>query len=82
MHALAVQGYLPSNKDRHAAVMDRKRQDYRTAVAQCFGASVSRNDKEQALLRQVLVDVPRTCPGIPLFHTDFVQRVRRYPSGL
>ena len=30
----------------------------------------------QALLRQVLVDLPRTCPTIPLFQTEFVQRVR------
>lgn len=33
-----------------------------------------RSEAEQALLRQVLVDVPRTNPGIPLFRVDFVQR--------
>ena len=26
------------------------------------------------LLRQVLVDVPRTNPDVPLLHTEFVQR--------
>lgn len=52
-------------------------------MSQCFGPAFVKNDKEQALLRQVLVDLPRTCPGIPLFHTDFVQRVcgnRALPS--
>lgn len=33
-----------------------------------------RSEAEQALLRQVLVDVPRTNPSIPLFRVDFVQR--------
>jgi hypothetical protein len=72
---MILQGYLPSQRDRHVGSVDKKRQDYRTAVSQCFGPAFVKNDKEQALLRQVLVDLPRTCPGIPLFHTEFVQRV-------
>ncbi len=56
--------------------MDRKRAEYRQCVALYFSsASTGRTDKEQALLRQVLVDVPRTSPGIPLFQAEFVQRV-------
>ena len=51
-------------------------------VSQSFGGTFVKSDKEQALLRQVLVDLPRTCPGIPLFHTDFVQRVRGVFRGL
>ncbi len=45
-------------------------------------ASTGRTDKEQALLRQVLVDVPRTSPGIPLFQAEFVQRVSARASHL
>ncbi len=74
----AAQGYLPSNRDRHASALERKRADYRQCVSMYFSsASTCRTDKEQALLRQVLVDVPRTTPGIALFQTEFVQRVRR-----
>jgi hypothetical protein len=39
-----------------------------------IGAGLHRSDAELALLRQVLVDVPRTNPGIALFRSDFVQR--------
>ena len=79
-YALA-QGYLPSNRDRHASGVERKRAEYRQCVALYFSsASTGRTDKEQALLRQVLVDVPRTSPGIPLFQTEFVQRVSTAPG--
>lgn len=68
-------GYLPSNRDRHASSLERKRAEYRQCVGLYFSsASTGRTDKEQALLRQVLVDVPRTSPGIPLFQAEFVQR--------
>ena len=38
------------------------------------GAAAARGDVDQALLRQVLVDVPRTSPDIALFRCDWVQR--------
>lgn len=37
-------------------------------------SSIASVDQKQ--WRQILVDAPRTCPSVPLVHTDFVQRVR------
>jgi hypothetical protein len=68
-------GYLPLQRDRQASAMARRREDYRLEEAQRRGGAYSgRNEAEQALLRQVLVDVPRTCPELPIFHCDWVQR--------
>ena len=66
--------YLPSNRDRHAAALERKRAEYRQCVARYWSAGSTRTEKEQALLRQVLVDVPRTNPAVPLYHSKFVQQ--------
>jgi TBC1 domain family member 2 len=35
---------------------------------------LGKSESEQTLLRQVLVDVPRTNPEVPLLHTEWVQR--------
>lgn len=45
MCVCVCQGYLPSNRDRHAASVERKRQDYRVAVSQSFGPSFVKSDK-------------------------------------
>lgn len=100
-----VQGLLPTNKERQASVITRKRKEYRGFVDQFFGERAAyRTDKDKQTLRdvrpvlcvlrlarvhllrarlvfdaQVVVDVPRTCPDMPLFHTEFVQRVRTSP---
>lgn len=69
-------GYLPTSRERQASSLAKKKQDYQQCVATYFGAraGITRTDAEQTLLRQVLVDVPRTTPDIPLIHSDFVQR--------
>lgn len=55
--------------------MTRKRSEYRGFVAKHFGGGgVFRTDKDKQTLRDILVDCPRTCPGMPVFHTDFIQR--------
>jgi len=68
-------GYLPLQRDRQAETRARRKEEYRLEEAQRRGgAHVGRNEVEQALLRQVLVDVPRTCPEIPIFHCNWMQR--------
>jgi hypothetical protein len=67
-------GYLPPHWERSAASLSRKKQEYEHLVAQYFGGRGARSEAEQALLRQVLVDIPRTFSAINLFRSDFVQR--------
>ena len=46
------------------------------AFGSYFGVTDSeRTEEEQKMLRQILVDVPRTAPGIPLFHNTKVSRI-------
>jgi Rab-GTPase-TBC domain len=66
-------GYLPLQRERQLEALVRRKAEYKAAVAQTRG-SAGRSESEQALLRQVLVDVPRTCPEIALFHCEWVQR--------
>ena len=68
-------GYLPLQRDRQGETLARRKEEYRKEEAQRRGgAYVGRNEVEQALLRQVLVDVPRTCPEIAIFHCSWMQR--------
>ena len=68
-------GYLPMQRDRQGETLARRKEEYRKEEAQRRGgAHVGRNEVEQALLRQVLVDVPRTCPDLPIFHCSWMQR--------
>lgn len=69
------QGYLPTNAARQAGVVARKRAEYMTLKERHYGKNrVYRTEKDDKTLRDVLVDLPRTCPGMALVHTDFVQR--------
>jgi TBC1 domain family member 2 len=69
-------GYLPTNASRRDQTMQRKRAEYRDAMAQHYNIDDdSRTLQEQETLRQVLVDVPRTQPDIPLFRNDRIKRV-------
>lgn len=73
-------GYWPTNKSRRAASLARKRADYREAVLQHYDIhDDTRTAQEQETLRQVLVDVPRTAPEVPLFRNE---RLRRSLSRL
>ncbi|KAL7555139.1 hypothetical protein ACHAWF_018774 [Thalassiosira exigua] len=73
-------GYLPANASRHATTLQRRRREYKDAIRQHYDIpDDTRTNSEQETLRQVLVDVPRTAPEVPLFHND---RVRRCLSRL
>lgn len=69
-------GYLPTNRSRREQTLRRKRSEYRDAIAQHYDLDDDslRTLQEQETLRQVLVDVPRTQPDIPLFRNDRIKR--------
>ncbi|CAM9490750.1 unnamed protein product [Ectocarpus sp. 4 AP-2014] len=68
-------GYMPANRARRRAALERKRREYWEAVPHYFDVpDAARSLQEQNILRQILVDVPRTCPDVPFFHQDKVQR--------
>ena len=61
-------GYLPANASRRNQSLERKRAEYRDAIAQHYDIDDNtRTAQEQETLRQVLVDVPRTAPDLGLF---------------
>lgn len=67
-------GYLPANSTRRRQTLDRKRAEYRDAIAQHYDIDDnSRTLQEQETLRQVLVDVPRTAPDVGLFRNDRIR---------
>ncbi|KAG2494525.1 hypothetical protein HYH03_007292 [Edaphochlamys debaryana] len=68
-------GYLPLARTRQASTLARRRREYADMVPEYYAIPDSeRSEDEQAAFRQVGVDVPRTAPGVPFFHTDIVQR--------
>jgi len=77
-------GYLPPCRERAPHSLAAKQREYVAAVAQYVsgggggaggaGGESRGSPADQALLRQVLVDVPRTAPDIALFRCDWVQR--------
>lgn len=68
-------GYVPTNITRRDQTLKRKRGEYRDAIAQHYDIDDhSRTNQEQETLRQVLVDVPRTAPDIPLFRNSLVRQ--------
>jgi TBC1 domain family member 2 len=68
-------GYVPTNAARREQTIARKRLEYREAIAQHYEIDDdTRTVQEQETLRQVLVDVPRTQPDIPLFRNDRIKR--------
>jgi hypothetical protein len=68
-------GYVPTNASRRQQALDRKRAEYKDAISQHYDIDDnSRTLQEQETLRQVLVDVPRTAPEIPLFRNERIKR--------
>lgn len=69
-------GYLPTRRSRREETLGRKREDYLGALPKYWGASSSQEvmEEDQKNLRQILVDIPRTAPDVPLFHSDEVRR--------
>ena len=69
-------GYLPTNQARRQQTLQRKRAEYKDAMAQHYDIDDNtRTVQEQETLRQVLVDVPRTAPEVPLFRNDRIRRI-------
>lgn len=75
-------GYLPTRRSRREETLTRKRDDYLSALPKYWsGGSNGQEQSAQQLLeedqknlRQILVDIPRTAPDLPLFHSDEVRR--------
>jgi hypothetical protein len=68
-------GYLPTNKSRREAAILRKRKEYVDSIPTYFDISdQERTAQEGETLRQILVDLPRTCPDNPFFHQAAVQK--------
>lgn len=68
-------GYLPTNKSRREATLTRKRKEYVDSIPTYFDiADNERTTEEGETLRQILVDLPRTCPDTPFFHQPLIQK--------
>lgn len=74
-------GYLPTNKSRREMVLLRKRKEYFDSIPTYFNTS----DSDQSTLEgktshQILVDLKRTSPNIPLFQQVHVWCMHVYVS--
>lgn len=63
-------GYVPTHKDRRGNAMIRKRKEYLQSIPLYFNMSdeTDRTTQDGEILRQIRVDMPRTCPNTPFFH--------------
>ncbi|CAK4084064.1 unnamed protein product [Aphanomyces euteiches] len=67
--------YVPSHKDRRDAMLQRKRSEYRDLLQQYYYIpDKDRGMKEQETLHQILIDIPRTNPDVPLFQSPIIQK--------
>jgi len=69
-------GYVPTNRDRREATLQRKRQEYLDFLPQYYKVqSGEQQDKyESDILHQIHIDVPRTNPMSTLFQQELVQQ--------
>lgn len=69
-------GYMPTNKSRRDASISRKRKEYLDSIPAYFDqqAQEEQTMQEGDILRQILVDLPRTCPNTPFFHQSAIQK--------
>jgi hypothetical protein len=69
-------GYLPTNSVRRSSTLRKKRQEYRDSMRSHWYDVEDdvRTVQEQETLRQVLVDVPRTAPDVPLFRNERIKQ--------
>ena len=68
-------GYLSTNKSRRESALSRKRKEYIDSIELYFDVTeADRATQEGELLRQILVDLPRTSPDTPLFQQAGIQR--------
>jgi len=74
-------GYVPTNKNRRDQAIERKRKEYVESIPLYFDTSVDqtevadRTTQEGELLRQILVDLPRTSPDLPFFQQAPIQKM-------
>jgi hypothetical protein len=79
-------GYVPTNKARREVALERKRKEYVDSIPLYFDTSLTgssgdapdiadRTTHEGELLRQILVDLPRTSPDLPLFQQAPIQKM-------
>eukprot|EP01032_Pedospumella_encystans_P023503 gene23503-26607_t len=67
-------GYLPTNRDRRAAALDRKRKEYFESIAMYFAvADIDRTKQDEENLSQISIDLPRTSPNVAFFQQSVVQ---------
>lgn len=68
-------GYLPTNKSRRQPALLRKRRLYQELITSYYNVSDDeRTPTELETLRQILKDIPRTCPDSPFFQQEPIQR--------
>lgn len=68
-------GYMPINKERRKEAIIRKRREYLDSIPMYFkNSDADRTTQEGEVLRQIVVDLPRTCPNTPFFHQLPVQK--------
>lgn len=68
-------GYMPTNKSRRDAAILRKRKEYFDSIPTYFDNMEDEQTlQEGEILRQILVDLPRTCPDTPFFHQASIQK--------
>mmetsp|Transcript_21435 Transcript_21435/g.36097 ORF Transcript_21435/g.36097 Transcript_21435/m.36097 type:complete len:391 (-) Transcript_21435:91-1263(-) len=68
-------GYMPTNKSRRDASISRKRKEYFDSIPTYFNnMEEEQTVQEGEILRQILVDLPRTCPNTPFFHQASIQK--------
>ena len=74
-------GYLPTNKNRREQAVERKRKEYVDSIPLYFDKTpdeadiADRTTQEGELLRQILVDLPRTSPNLPFFQQEPIQKM-------
>lgn len=68
-------GYAPLVRERRLSTLQSKRTMYWQAAHRFFTnvESSDRNAYEQEIHHQIAIDVPRTHPGIPLYHVPLMQ---------
>lgn len=69
-----LSGYLPTSNERRQSVLERKRLDYHSLVAQYFRTD-SRDEAQQDTYHQIHIDVPRMNPHVQLFQQQLVQEM-------
>ncbi|BFZ65099.1 GTPase-activating protein [Saitoella coloradoensis] len=68
-------GYVPPTRSRREEVEARKRREYIEAGEAVWGSAGARDgSRDGGCLHQIRIDVPRTCPGVPLWGQETTQR--------